>query len=113
MFRRIQFTFPEGAIFISCVDQKLLTLKAISILSNEFSQRHWQESFDGDSFASQSRFDGYADVDPLLHKRNNLIYKVKRETNEEAVMRRVSILAATLLFSNHKKNGYIVDMDIK
>ena len=28
--------------------------------SNEFSQRYWQESFDGDSFASQSRFDAYA-----------------------------------------------------
>ena len=27
MFRRLQFTFPEGAIFISCVDQKLLTLE--------------------------------------------------------------------------------------
>ena len=29
MFRRLQFTFPEGAIFISCADQKLLTLDAI------------------------------------------------------------------------------------
>ena len=28
--------------------------------SNEFSQHYWQESFDGDSFASQSRFDAYA-----------------------------------------------------
>ena len=28
--------------------------------SNEFSQCYWQESFDGDSFASQSRFDAYA-----------------------------------------------------
>ena len=27
MFRRLQFTFPEGAIFISCVDQKLWTLE--------------------------------------------------------------------------------------
>ena len=31
--------------------------------SNEFSQHHWQESFDGDSFASQSRFDAYASVE--------------------------------------------------
>ena len=29
MFRRLQFTFPEGAIFISCVDQKLWTLEEI------------------------------------------------------------------------------------
>jgi len=28
MFRRLQFTFPEGAIFISCADQKLSTLQA-------------------------------------------------------------------------------------
>ena len=28
--------------------------------SNEFSQYYWQESFDGDSFVSQSRFDAYA-----------------------------------------------------
>ena len=27
MFRRLQFTFAEGAIFISCVDQKLSALK--------------------------------------------------------------------------------------
>ena len=27
MFRRLQFTFPEGAIFISFADQKLSTLK--------------------------------------------------------------------------------------
>ena len=29
MFRRLQFTFPDKAIFISCVDQKLSTLQAI------------------------------------------------------------------------------------
>ena len=29
--------------------------------SNEFSYHYWQKSFDGDSFASQSRFDAYAD----------------------------------------------------
>ena len=29
--------------------------------SNKFSQHHWQESFYDDSFASQSRFDAYAD----------------------------------------------------
>ena len=28
--------------------------------SNEFSQHHWQESFDGDSFINQSKFDDYA-----------------------------------------------------
>ena len=27
MFRRLQFTFPEGAVFVSCGDQKLLTLQ--------------------------------------------------------------------------------------
>ena len=27
MFRKLQFTFQEGAIFISCTDQKLLTLQ--------------------------------------------------------------------------------------
>ena len=26
----------------------------------EFSRHYWQESFDGDSFGSQSRFDAYA-----------------------------------------------------
>ena len=29
MFRRLQFTFQEGAIFISCVDQKLSILQEI------------------------------------------------------------------------------------
>ena len=28
--------------------------------SKELSQHYWQESFDGDSFVSQSRFDAYA-----------------------------------------------------
>ena len=32
---------------------------AIKYLSNEFSQHYWQESFDGDSIAIQSRFDAY------------------------------------------------------
>ena len=27
MFRKLQFTFPEGAIVISCTDQKLSTLQ--------------------------------------------------------------------------------------
>ena len=27
---------------------------------SEFTQHYWQESFDGDSFVSQSRFDAYA-----------------------------------------------------
>ena len=27
MFRRLHFTFPEGAVFISCADQKLSTLQ--------------------------------------------------------------------------------------
>ena len=31
MFRRLQFTFPEGEMFMSCADQKLLTLKAIHL----------------------------------------------------------------------------------
>ena len=31
-----------------------------ALFSNEFSQHYWQESFDGDSFVSQSRFDAYA-----------------------------------------------------
>ena len=30
--------------------------------SNEFSLHYWQESFDGDSFVSQSRFDAYSSV---------------------------------------------------
>ena len=29
MFRRLQFTFPEGTIFISCAGQKLFTLQTI------------------------------------------------------------------------------------
>ena len=29
MYRKLRFTSPEGAIFIPCVDQKLLTLQAI------------------------------------------------------------------------------------
>ena len=51
MFRRLQFTIPEGAIFIFCVDQKLLTLEEIM---------DSLKPFDGDSFVSQSRFDAYA-----------------------------------------------------
>ena len=34
--------------------------------SNEFSQRYWQEFFDGDSFACQSRFDACAAGWPML-----------------------------------------------
>ena len=34
MFRRIQLTFAGGAIFISCVDQKLFTLAVIHLCSN-------------------------------------------------------------------------------
>ena len=34
MLRRLQFAFPEGAFFISCADQKLLTLQAIYRYSN-------------------------------------------------------------------------------
>ena len=34
---------------------------AESTSASEFSQHYWQESFDGDSFVSQSRFDAYAD----------------------------------------------------
>ena len=32
----------------------------IYTIADEFSQYYWQESFDGDSFASQSRFDACA-----------------------------------------------------
>ena len=31
MFRRFQFTSPKGAIFISCVDQKLWTLQEMMV----------------------------------------------------------------------------------
>ena len=40
MFRRSQFTFPKGAIFISYADQKLSTLQTIHVFLSEFSQ-HW------------------------------------------------------------------------
>ena len=39
-------------------DSTLFTTK--TRFSKEFSQRHWQESFDGDSFVSQSRSEAYA-----------------------------------------------------
>ena len=41
-----------------CKEIALITTKIH--FSNEFSQHYWQESFDGDSFVSQSRFDTYA-----------------------------------------------------
>ena len=56
MFRSRQFTFPERANFVSCPDQKLSTLQA----KVDSLQHYWQESFDGDSFVSQSRFDACA-----------------------------------------------------
>ena len=34
MSRRFQFTFPEGAIFVSCLDQKLLTLQEMMDFSS-------------------------------------------------------------------------------
>ena len=40
---------------IFCKDSTLFTTK--TRFSNEFSQHYWQKSFNGDSFASQSRFD--------------------------------------------------------
>ena len=44
-----------------CKESTLFTTKTrFSIFSNEFSQHYWQESFGGDSFVSQSRFDAYA-----------------------------------------------------
>ena len=96
MFRRLQFTFPDGAILISCANQKLSTLQAIHLysklcvisffakkvhylppkhvsrcFSNEFSQQYWLESFDGDSSVSQSSFDANAQptsATPLVSK---------------------------------------------
>ena len=41
-----------------CKESTLITIK--TRLWNEFSQHYWQESFDGDSFVSQSKFDAYA-----------------------------------------------------
>ena len=40
--------------------------------SNELSQSYWQESFDDDSFASQSRFDAYADLMIVFGTRGGL-----------------------------------------
>ena len=40
--------------------QFLLPKHAFRCFSNEFLQHYWQESFDGDSFVSQSRFETYA-----------------------------------------------------
>ena len=41
-------------------ESTLFTTKTcFSTFSNEFSQHYWQESFDGDSFLSQSRMDAY------------------------------------------------------
>ena len=37
----------------------VMPLIANQHFNNEFSQRYWPESFDGDSFASQSTFDAY------------------------------------------------------
>ena len=53
MFRRLQFTFPEGAIFIFCADQKLSALHG----KMDDLQHYWQEPFDDHSFVIQSRFD--------------------------------------------------------
>jgi len=80
MFRRLQFTFPEGAIFKSCTDQKLSILQVKmdatkTRFSKEFSQHHWQKSFDGDSFACQSRFDAYTHP----HKQKWQLCTLKRD----------------------------------
>ena len=58
--------FSERAMFVSCVDQKLSTLQEVM---DSFQEEQRKEStifttktrfFDGDFFASQSRFDAYA-----------------------------------------------------
>ena len=48
------------SVFFSKKVHFLLLKHASRYFSSEFSQRYWQESFDGDSFVSQSRFDAYA-----------------------------------------------------
>ena len=45
MFRGLQFAFPEGAIFISCVDQKLLTLQEIMDNNNFYHQNILLDAF--------------------------------------------------------------------
>ena len=45
---------------LSVFSQRKYTIYHQTHFSNEFSQHYWPESFDGDSFVSQSRLDAYA-----------------------------------------------------
>ena len=59
---KIFFNYSKLCV-ISCFAKKVHFLSpkhASQCFSNEFSQHHWQESFDCDSFVDQSRYDAYA-----------------------------------------------------
>ena len=52
-------------ISLFCKESTLFTTKPRFL--NEFSQHHWQESFDGDSIASRSIIDAYATLNMSPH----------------------------------------------
>ena len=52
---------------------------------NEFSQQSWQESFDGDSFASQSRFHAFATSSANAFVRDKVLPVVFRFRTEHEV----------------------------
>ena len=57
--RKIFFNYSKLVLSFLCKESILFITKPRFL--NEFTQHYWHESFDGDSFASQSRLDAYAD----------------------------------------------------
>ena len=52
----------------------VIPLLANQDLTPMLSQRYWKESFDGDSFVSQSRFDAYASYCSIISVLFSVIY---------------------------------------
>ena len=65
MFRRLHFTFPEGAIvIISCVDQKLLTLQEMmdSILEGVTNSERSKAKLENSSLSNIAEYTGMKEV---------------------------------------------------
>ena len=64
MLAKYSSVIQNYVITVFCNESTLFTTK--TRLSNDFSQHYWQESFNGDSFVSQSRFDAYDSLPSLF-----------------------------------------------
>ena len=76
---------PKTISFFAKKVQFLPPKHASRCFLNEFSQQSWQESFDGDSFASQSRFHAFATSSANAFVRDKVLPVVFRFRTEHEV----------------------------